>query len=216
MDKFKTLKDHVYDYIADQIRVGNLMPGERINENSICTELNISRTPVREALIQLTAEGLLENRARKGFMIRPMAEKDVCELYQLIGVLDGFSAKQACPYLTAKDLNDMEFYIETIELAIKAGNFEMYHKQQESFHQLYLDKCGNAVLIDTIRQAKHKLLKKTYTDDPEGKTRQVLYTTNQEHREILKLFQAQDAEKLFQYLSEVHWRPTHAAFDVIV
>ena len=47
MERFKTLKDHVYDYIADQIRSGSLLPGQRVNENVICENLNISRTPVR-------------------------------------------------------------------------------------------------------------------------------------------------------------------------
>ena len=64
MEKFKTLKDHVYDYIAEAIREGKLLPGERISENDICTELDISRTPVREALIQLAAEGVIQNKSR--------------------------------------------------------------------------------------------------------------------------------------------------------
>ncbi|MGN1413220.1 MAG: GntR family transcriptional regulator [Anaerovoracaceae bacterium] len=216
MERFKTLKDHVYEYIAAQIRAGNLTPGERINENIICEELNISRTPVREALIQLAAEGVLENKARKGFVIRPMREEDVKEIYKVIGLLDGYAAREACSSLTKQDLADMSFYIDTIDLAIKSGNFEMYHKQQETFHNLYINKCGNRILIDTIRQTKSKLFSRTYTDDAEGKTRQVLYDTNGEHREILRLFEAKDAQGLFTYLSETHWTPAYAAFDVIV
>lgn len=216
MERFKTLKDHVYDYIATQIRDGSLMPGARINENVICDELNISRTPVREALIQLTAEGVLENRARKGFVIRPMTEKDVEELYGVIGILDGYAARLSCSFLTKQDLADMAFYIDAIDLAIKAGNFEMYHKQQESFHQLYINKCGNSALIDGIRQFKNKLLKRTYTDDSDGTTRQVLYNTNKEHRELLRLFEAGDANGVCTYLVETHWKPTYASLDVIL
>ena len=52
MERFKTLKDHVYEYIEEQIMKGTLLPGERINENTICEELGISRTPVREAGVQ--------------------------------------------------------------------------------------------------------------------------------------------------------------------
>lgn len=216
MEWFKTLKDHVYEYIAVQIRSGNMVPGERINENAICEELNISRTPVREALIQLAAEGILENRARKGFVIQPMQEEDVKEIYKVIGILDGYAAKEACSLLTKQDLADMAFYIDTIDLAINSGNFEMYFKQQETFHNLYIDKCGNRILINTIRQTRNKLFVRTYTDDPEGKTRQVLYDTNKEHREILRRFEAKDAQGLFTYLSETHWTPAYAAYDVIV
>lgn len=215
MNNFKTLKDHVYDYIASQIRDGNLLPGQRVNENAICEELSISRTPVREALIQLSAEGVLENKARKGFIINAMSENDVKELYEVIGILDGSAARRACGRLTKQDFADMEFYIEAIELAIKAGNFEMYHKQQAAFHQLYIDKCGNKALIDAIVKAKNKLLKRSYSDDPEGKTRHVLSATNQEHRKILQLLKAEDGDALFTYLCEVHWRPVYAAYDVI-
>ena len=216
MKNFKTLKDHVYDYIAEKIRAGSLLPGQRVNENVICEELDISRTPVREALIQLSAEGVLENKARKGFLISAMSENDVKELYTVIGILDGYAAKLACDNLTAQDLADMEFYTETIDLAINASNFEMYHKQQFAFHQLYIDKCGNHMLIDTIAKTKNKLLKKSYVDDPEGKTRQVLIDTNAEHREIVKLFKARDKEGVFKYLCEVHWAPTQAAYDIFI
>ena len=69
MKKYKTLKDHVYDYIAEQILEGNLIPSQRINETAISQELSVSRTPVREALIQLSCEDILENVPRKGFVL---------------------------------------------------------------------------------------------------------------------------------------------------
>lgn len=216
MERFKTLKDHVYEYIAEQIRAGNLLPDQRINENVICEELNISRTPVREALIQLSAEGILENKARRGFIIRSMTEQDVRELYTVIGVLDGYAAQLACDALTNQDYADLSFYIDTMDLAIKAGNFEMYHKQQVIFHQLYIDKCGNSALIDTIAKSKNKLLKKTYSEEIHKDTKDVLYATNKEHREILRLFQEKDKDGLFKYLAETHWTPAYAAYDVIV
>lgn len=70
MERFKTLKDHVYDFIAEEIREGKLLPGQRISENDICNELEISRTPVREALIQLAAEGIIENTREKASLLK--------------------------------------------------------------------------------------------------------------------------------------------------
>lgn len=216
MEKFKTLKDHVYDYIARLIREGRLLPDQHINENVICQELNISRTPVREALIQLAAEDVLENRARKGFAIKSLSEKDTRELYAVIGVLDGFAAKLACDELTEKDYKDMEFYIASMDLAIEAANYEMYHKQQNSFHQLYIDKCGNSALIDTLSRAKNKLLKETYTDHDEEEIKQVFLSTNEEHRELLRMFREKDKEGLAVYIAETHWRSTYASYDTLI
>jgi len=216
MEKFKTLKDHVYDYIALLIREGRLLPDQHINENAICQELNISRTPVREALIQLAAEDVLENRARKGFAIKALSEKDVLELYAVIGVLDGFAARLACDALTEKDYKDMEFYIDSMDLAIKADNYEMYHKQQNFFHQMYIDKCGNSILIDTLSKSKNKLLKTTYFEDHNDEIKEIFLATNEEHRHILELFKAKDKDSLFKYLAETHWRGTYASYDLLI
>lgn len=216
MKRFKTLKDHVYDYIETQIQNGSLRPNQRINEAVICEALNISRTPVREALIQLSAEGVLENTARKGFVLKAVAERDVVELYSVIGVLDGLAARLACPNLTGSDLSDMQFYIDAMDLAISSGNYQMYDRHQIIFHQLYIEKCGNNVLISTLERTRNKLLKRTYVDDPEGKLREILFATNQEHREILALFQRRDSRGLFSFLSDTHWNPAHAAFEVVV
>ena len=97
MYKFLSLKDHVYQYIAEQISKEELVPGEKINENEICRELSISRTPVREALIQLSSEGVLENVPRKGFIIKQMKETEARQLYEVIGVLDGLAAQRSLP-----------------------------------------------------------------------------------------------------------------------
>ncbi|MGN8713620.1 GntR family transcriptional regulator [Hornefia butyriciproducens] len=214
MEKYKSLKDHVYDYIAEQILEGNLEPEDKINEAAICEELNISRTPVREALIQLASEGVLHNRARKGFVVRALSEREVKELYVVIGLLDGYAAKSACRQLTEKDLANMSFYVESMDVAIKAANFEMYHMQQTAFHNVYTQKCGNDTLIEQLEKMKSKLLKKSYVDDPEGKTREILLQTNREHRKLLELFRKQAGDELFDYLMKVHWNPENAAYDV--
>jgi len=215
MERYKSLKDHVYDYIAEQILEGNLVPEQKINENVICEELNISRTPVREALIQLSSEGVLQNMARKGFVVKALSEKEVGELYSVIGVLDGYAAMLSLPHITKKDLADMSFYIESMDLAIKAANFEMYHKQQLAFHNVYIEKCGNGTLIDTISKIKNKLLKKSYVDDPNGETKAILFKTNEEHRRILEFFQNGDGEGVFKFLLEVHWTQAYASFDAV-
>ena len=216
MEKIMSLKDHVYEYIADQIRLGNLKPEQKINEHEICDRLGVSRTPVREALIQLAAEGVIRNNARRGFTVTAIDADAAIEFYELLGALEGLAAKKACANMTEKDYKDMEFLIDTIDLAIKSKNYEMYHNQQYQFHQMYIDRCGNDALIECIGRYKRKLLKQTYIDDPEGKTNKILEDTNKEHREILKLFKEKKPDKLMAYLADIHWRGTQAEFDLII
>lgn len=214
MEKFKSLKDHVYDYIEEQIKSGNLQPEQKIDETVVCKELNISRTPVREALIQLAAEGIIDNKARKGFAVKYLTTKDVEELYAIIGVLDGLAAKLACDKLDNKDFSDMEFYIGTMDLAIKSGNFDMYNKQQRIFHSIYIEKSGNEMLIANIEKTQHKILRRNYVDDPENITRNILFKTNSEHKKLLEILKKRDGKEAFWFISEVHYNTANARYEI--
>lgn len=213
MNRFKSLKDHVYDYIADQILDGTLQPGDKINETSICNALSISRTPVREALIQLASEGILDNLPRKGFVVKSMSEQEAKELYTIIGTLDGLCAKLACPLLTERDLRAMQFYIDSMRLAIDSLNYEMYLSQQKVFHQVYIDKCGNDTLIAYIGKVKNKLLHQSYLKSTDAETQTVLLETNDEHQQLLDLLKSGDGEGAARFLAEVHWAPENAHFE---
>lgn len=214
MYKFLSLKDHVYQYIAEQISKGALVPGKKINENEICQQLSISRTPVREALIQLSSEGVLENMPRKGFIIKEMKPDEAQQLYEVIGILDGLAAQLACPQLTEKHLRDMAFYIDSMTLAIDSANYEMYHKQQEIFHDIYLEECSNEVLVSTLQQLKNKFVSKRYDLAADSKGKEILHTTNAEHKVILELFEKRDAVGLLEYMQKTHWNPELARTEV--
>lgn len=205
MNNFLSLKDHVYNYIVDQINNGNLISGKKVQESAISESLNISRTPVREALIQLSSEGLLENIPRKGFVIKSLTKEEAKETYFIIGALDGLAAALAAPFLTEKHLNEMEFYIQSIDLAINTGNFSMYHKMQESFHGVYLSVCPNKSLVNLLLQLEKKFLKNFDHSDQTEITKKRLLQTNNEHRKMVELFKNSDLTALERYMKEVHW-----------
>ena len=79
-NEFRSLKDHVYDYIADLIDGRTLGDDHKVSEQQICDALGVSRTPVREALIQLAADGYLENVPRKGFYVKRVTEDSAREI----------------------------------------------------------------------------------------------------------------------------------------
>lgn len=215
MTKFKTLKDHVYDYIATQIMEGKLNPNQKINESVICSELSISRTPVREALIQLASEEILENVPRRGFVLKAVNSKEAREIYEVIGILDGLAAYNACDFLTDKDFLDMKFFIDSMELAINSENYPMYYKQQLEFHQTYISKCGNDILISELEKLRNKFLKRSYASDVNGEVKEILMLTNDEHREIHKMLKAHEKENARNFIASVHWSPEKSKFDLI-
>lgn len=215
MNNFKTLKNHVYDYIAEQISLGEIAPGEKINENKISESLSVSRTPVREALIELSCFGVLENVPRKGFIVRNLSLKDIADIYAVIGMLEGEAAKLACCLLSKKELSDMKFYVDGMYLAIEQANFTMYNKQQREFHRIFVNKCGNDELINTLDNLKSKLIKRDFDEVKHPNIKEVLKQTNAEHDKIYELFEKKDAAAVSSYLKEVHWCSHHAGFEVL-
>lgn len=216
MDNYLSLKDHVYNFITEEINKGNLKPEEKVNEQRISDILNVSRTPVREALIQLASDGFLENVPRKGFVIKGLSDQEARETYMILGALDGLAASTSCGKIGEKELKDMQFYIASMDLAIDSDNLDMYYRQQESFHQIYTDICGNESLIALLHRIKNKFLKKSYgVVYGDENMKEILHRTNEEHREIMKLFEREDGAGLERYLREVHWRVDWAYMETL-
>lgn len=210
MSHYLSLSDHVYNYIVEQINSGTLAANNKVNESVICEDLNVSRTPVREALIQLASEGLLENVPRKGFLIKSLTEEEAMETYEIIGALDGLAASLSTPLLSQKQLKEMEFYIESIELAINTENYSMYHKMQEAFHEVYLTVCPNRSLVNMLLQLQKKFLKTfEWIENPEWLAEN-LKETNNEHRQMLSFFEEGNSAEVERLLRDVHWDPRKA------
>ncbi|MFK2827061.1 GntR family transcriptional regulator [Bacillus sp. B190/17] len=205
MNNYLSLKDHVYNYIVDQINNGKLIAGSKVNESAISESLKVSRTPVREALIQLSSEGLLENIPRKGFLIKSLTKEEAKETYFIIGALDGLAASLAAPLLTDKHMKEMEFYIQSMDLAINTGNFLMYHKMQEAFHGVYLAVCPNKSLVNLLLQLEKRFLKNFADPNQVELTKKRLLQTNNEHRKMFELFSKGDSAELERFMKEVHW-----------
>ncbi|HPX70112.1 MAG TPA: GntR family transcriptional regulator [Bacillota bacterium] len=209
----KTLRDLVYDYISAQIREGSLNTSSMIRETDLSAELGVSRTPVREALIQLASDGLLDNIPHRGFKIKPIDEKSAKELLGIIGQLEGYAAKLATKLLTRKDVDTMQLFIEAMDLAINHGDVEQYLKEQDSFHDVFLRASGNAVLHETITKLKRRLYRRGHQDE-----NQVAYleNLNLEHRRILELFKEQDADGVSAFLIKQHWSPEYGRDELFL
>ena len=91
VSEYRSLKDHVYDYIVKMIDMDMIGNEGKLSEQHICDALDVSRTPVREALIQLAADGYLENIPRRGFFIKRIDENSARNILEIMGPLEGLS-----------------------------------------------------------------------------------------------------------------------------
>ncbi|WP_342577807.1 GntR family transcriptional regulator [Psychrobacillus sp. FSL K6-2843] len=205
MTEYLSLKDHVYNYIVEKINNGELIANSKVNETAISESLKVSRTPVREALIQLSSEGLLDNVPRKGFVIKKLTKEEAKETYFIIGALDGLAASLSAPLLTENHMKEMDFYIQSIELAINTENFQMYHKMQEAFHNVYLSVCPNKSLVSLLLKSEKRFLKSVYHFEDKEELKKRLLVTNDEHRKMMELFKNGELGELERYIKEVHW-----------
>ena len=183
----------LYEQVAEQLRQRifrrELEPGSWIDELKIAEEFGISRTPLREALKVLAAEGLVTMKVRRGAYVTEMSDKDLHDVYHLLSLLEsdaaGVVAERATPeqQQTLRDLH--------AELESAAGNREAFFSVNERFHMALLDMADNrwrsqmvADLRKVMKLNRHNSLFK------QGRIEDSL----SEHRAILDAMLARDAE----------------------
>lgn len=203
--RYQSLKDHVYQYIAEKIQDGTLQPNQKINEAEICKRLDISRTPTREALFQLASDNLLVYIPRRGFTVKSFDSKKKLDYSQIIGALDALAATLAADLLKPSDLMQMEELADKIDSDIGKRHFEDYYGDQYRFHEIYTLKSDNPTLIELLGSMKNSFVRQAYTSEDKEKLARVLTQVNDEHRNIVQLFHDRDKKGLEAALQH-HWR----------
>lgn len=209
-----SLKDNVYAYIAGRIDSGELSAGDRVSEQAICDTMGVSRTPVREALIQLASDGYLDNLPRRGFRVRGFDRENALEVFEIMGPLDGQAAYLACPRLDDDTIAQMRFLVGSMDLAIESRLMLKYDDLQREFHYTYYHLCGNQRLIELLRQLERCFIKRDYSTVDREEAYRLLRKANDEHRRILELFEARDAAAVRDYIRDIHWNTENAQFTV--
>lgn len=209
-----SLKDNVYAYIAGRIDSGELSDGDRVSEQAICDAMGVSRTPVREALIQLASDGYLDNLPRRGFRVRGFDRENALEVFEIMGPLDGQAAYLACPRLDDDIVAQMRFLVGSMDLAIESRLMLKYDDLQREFHYTYYHLCGNQRLIELLRQLERCFIKRDYSTVDREEAYRLLRKANDEHRRILELFEARDAAAVRDYIRDIHWNTENAQFTV--
>lgn len=211
---YQSLKDHVYSYITELVNSGTLSEDRKINEQLISDTLGVSRTPVREALIQLSADGYIENVPRKGFFVKSVGEGKAREIVEVIGPLDGRAAKLACEAMSDEDVAQMRFTQGAMQLALENGLHDKYRELNREFHNFYIDKCGNQELIDLLDRYRRFFMKGEYAGADASELGRVQRLSNEEHKEIVRLFEERDGAGLQRYIRDVHWDVSNAPYFV--
>lgn len=178
-----------YDAVVDAIRRGDYLPGARLREEDVGARLNLSRTPVREALRRLEAEGIVEHRPRAGAVVRQLSHSEVVELYEMRLVLERTAALMAAQHGSEAEFDTLEMLNR--QIAEERGNPARAAAFNQEFHRGIYLACRNRFLDEAARGLNNALLllgPTTFTD-----AERIDVVVGQ-HAAIIEALRARDAE----------------------
>ncbi|PIF78577.1 DNA-binding GntR family transcriptional regulator [Variovorax sp. 54] len=150
-----SLHDEVAATLREQIFDGTLAPGSFVDEVTLCERLSISRTPLREALKVLTAEGLLRHEPRRGCFVNEVTERDLDEIFPVIALLEGRCAYEAARNASDAELNELDALHERLVRYAKARRINDYYATNHIIHEAIIKLADNkwlALVIGDLRK----------------------------------------------------------------
>jgi DNA-binding GntR family transcriptional regulator len=192
----------LYQEVAERLRqriyAHELEPGAWVDEQAIAEQYGISRTPLREALKVLAAEGLVNLKPRRGCYVTEISEQDLDDIFPLMAILEGRCAAETARKASDKDLKILEAIHDELELHASKNRIEGFFEANQRFHSEIQRIAGNRWLTQMIFDLR-KVLKLTrmHSLTIEGRLQQSLA----EHRAIIAALKTHDiggAEKAMQ------------------
>ncbi len=211
------LFDRVYEVLWGKIGSGEIAPGNRLKDSEWAERLQISRTPVREAMRKMQHEGILLPLANGGYQVRKLKDSDIIDLYRCRAALEGVATEDACNSATAQDIEALQKTIDDCDAAIEQGHMRMAFELNSKFHAQVLALSGNAYVkqaCNSLRRMilfyRSSVLKKSEQEARHGQTYVARLKVKQlHHREIVAAIVARQPAKAAK-LMQNHVRETAA------
>jgi DNA-binding GntR family transcriptional regulator len=148
----RTLREQVADHLRKEILASRMAPGTELGEVSLARSLGISRGPLREALGQLAAEGLVTIVPRRGAVVKTLTREEFMDAYQVREALESLAIKLAVPRMTEAEKGELRRMCEEMKSEAAAGNTERFFAINHDFHALLVRASGNRKLEEIHTQ----------------------------------------------------------------
>lgn len=196
-----SLREQTYQSLKDEVLSGRIGPGKRLRQEDLAGKLNVSRTPVREALHKLVIEGLIEQVDARGFRVRQLSAEEAEELFDMRSVMEGFSMRYVCEDISDEEVRQLAQFVESSQKALDQGDAEGVFFWNTRYHDLINGRIEQRKrffhMITNIREYVLRYRKETLFQ-PVAAQRSI-----DAHRKILLALQVRDPN-LCEYMMRLH------------
>jgi DNA-binding GntR family transcriptional regulator len=182
--QIKSTADQIADHIRDAIFSGRYLPGDRLKEAEIASWLAVSRTPVRESLHKLEAEGLAESQPNKGVIVPLIDDHDIDEICELRMLIELYCIRKFIRIASERHFEEMEEILGQMKNALSNKNIPSYFALSLDFHDYYIKNCQNERMYAFFCSIRNSMrIAQSILRETDAFCRKSL----QEHQEIMRL-----------------------------
>ena len=193
------LRTQLYEYLRNELKAESLTPGMFISMNQLMKNLGISRTPLRDALLQLQTEGFVTFLPQRGIRINKLSRQEIEYLYEVLGALDSRILLAAFDKLGPAEIGKMKEINQEMHMKMYE-EFYQYWDLNTAFHHVYLDLSSNHLILNQLNIIRQRLFafgKKDWGN----KIRENNYT---EHLTMIELIEKGEAVQSADFMRDVH------------
>jgi DNA-binding GntR family transcriptional regulator len=189
----------VADTLQTAIINGHFEPGEKLDQHRISKELNVSLTPVREAIRRLEADGFIKVRPHRGAFVAQITKQDVHETYELRKLLEAEVVRQVTPLIPESVLDELEATLRQSQMQFDAGDHSSHYECDVQFHATIIGFVNNGLLKDVLDSIIDRIsIVRRFGQLKAGPH---LVTSFNEHKGILQAMRQRDADKAAELMS---------------
>jgi len=195
--QIKTTADQVTDLIRKGIFEGKYMPGDKLKETEIAASFSVSRTPVRESLRKLEAEGLAEFQPNKGVIVPQIDYHDIDEICELRILIESYCIRKFLQIATERHFEEMEEILDRMEEAVSRKDIPAYFALSLDFHDYYIKNCQNLRMHAFFNSIRNSI---RIAQSILRETGEFCSKSLDEHRKIMRLLKnrSQKCEKILE------------------
>lgn len=205
-----TLHQRIAAHLRELLTQGSLKPGSKLNERELCEMLNVSRTPLREAIRLLAAEGLVVLEPGRGAFALMLSDADIAHTFDVVASLEGLAGELAAKRITDQELAELRALQHEMKAAFERRDLPAYYRLNAQAHDLINAAAGNPVLRETWRQVNSRMHALRFrSNQDEVKWAHAL----KEHAQIVDALQKRDGPTVRQLLESHLYRKRDAVLE---